>query len=415
MPYVSVEKCSRTSTDLGYYAVQYRGESYEEYNGTRQCQFDYIEGIDGLNNGNVKTYYQCTDGDSSTPDIYYTWAYKKTYSDYSCSDPSYPIAVDSDLDGQIDQCYANNCPPIGQGEMFPGEGVPNNVCITMQDGSVCKYNNTTFTDDAGNNLGQVLVPTGEACLVGTDEHIPSHNPWGNPDDQFNDPSGGCYQSGSMQICSADQSQTCTGSGADMQCPQNCGTVNGNFVCVTDTSGQIPNPTNGNGRNENNVENDDPQTPGDEGTHSRLDGLLQNTDEIEHLLRQIRDRLSNQSDGEQQDMQCPSGYNISGKCVNFQGRDNPQINDVDIQLIDDEITILKNELETTINQIKNEFSAMINIDMSSSANYETRTSNIFGVNVDFGLARIMQHVNLGSIVIFICSVWAVFIILSGRSD
>jgi len=353
-----------------------------------------------------------------------------------CNSLDYPHAEDNDFDGVPDHCHVSICDR--NGEMFENPGLSTGsgyVCVSVSNGmytEYCEHQIGNVQNPDGSVGFSIVAPTGESC--GGDTQLP-HDPWQPyPEDELpdpNDPSNPPSDDGNpdctpiggsgLNICNADPNTVCDSSTGVQVCPAGCGTVNGAFVCVRQDGGADAEVEQDTGENQNESSPDDPNTSGDEGTHSRLDGLLQNTDGLEGLLRGIRDGIENIPSGGAGDMpaeeepNCPAGqFYIGENCITFDKNDQPINSPLDFTQVDIDITAAEIELRQKVNDFKTMVSSKFNLNFTGSA-YIPNVQNIKGASVDFGMARIADFLNfnlLGTIIIFAFSLRAMFILIGG---
>jgi hypothetical protein len=268
-----------------------------------------------------------------------------------------------------------------------------------------------------------IYPTGESC--GSDEDGFPHDPWTpqeedelpDPNDPNNPPSDDgnpdCtpVDGTGLNICNENREDVCDSSSGVEICPSGCGLVNDVFVCVREDGGGEPEIDEDEAANDNsdNQTEDDESTAGDEGTHGRLDGLLENTDGIEGLLQGIRDAIgdipggggSSEEPGEEEP-NCPAGqFYIGETCITFDKNDQPVNGDLDFTQLDADIETVKADLTAEYNSIKAALDGKFSMNLTGGA-YTANTQTIKGVSIDFSMSRLSS--------LFGFSVWGTMIML-----
>lgn len=150
----------------------------------------------------------------------------------SCPPDAYPLYtfdVDSNGDGKIDLCFnpqeldqLSNCAAAANGgKILPiGGNTSSKVCAVNEDGTSCGFSQVS----AGNST-YYSVDLEMNCFGDAD--VPEYDPDAGleqPQDEQ------CTPYGDGFACSADPSNTCDANGV---CPDNCGYVNGQFICFRD--------------------------------------------------------------------------------------------------------------------------------------------------------------------------------------
>ena len=217
---------------------------------------------------------------------------------------------------------------------------------------------------------------------------------------------------------------CDSSSGVQICPAGCGTVNGNFVCITEDGGgsATVDPAEDSNDNSDNQAPDDPNTAGDEATHSRLDGLLQNTDGLEGLLQGIKDAIGDIPGGGgggpapgEEEPHCPPGqFYIGETCITFDKNDQPVNSALDFTAVDQKITDAKSQLAQEYNVIKTALSSKFNLNLTGGV-YTANVQTVKGAQVDFGLARLSNlfGFNLwGSIIMLVFGIRSLFVLVGG---
>ncbi len=356
-----------------------------------------------------------------------------------CNERDFPNLEPSDVEGLPGHCHKSLCSI--DNEMFENPGINTDtgyVCIGQGNGEFCEHQLRTAEGPNGTQGLDFIIPTGESC--GSDDEGLPHDPWAPTEEDDlpdpNDPSSPPADDGNpectpvdgtgLNICNANPDDVCDSSSGVQICPSGCGYVNEAFVCVTEDGGGEPDVHEDEETNDNsdNQVDDDESTAGDEGTHGRLDGLLENTDGIEGLLQGIKDAIvdipaggGDSSDDGEEEPHCAGGeYYIGEQCVTFTQQDRPVINDLDLTALDADIATAETDLTNLFNTIKADLDTKFNVNLTGGV-YEARTSNIKGVEVDFGMSRLSSLFNfasIGNIIIFIFSIWAMFILIGPRS-
>lgn len=348
----------------------------------------------------------------------------------SCTELDYPNPEDTNADTNIDHCHASECDR--NGEMFESNGLNSGtgyVCVAQGNGEYCEHSLGNLLNDDGSNGLSVASPTGESC--GSDSSDFEHPDWQPLDDNElpdpTDPNSPPSDDGNsectpidgtaLNVCNDTVENACENVNGSFICPSGCGEVNNNFVCIREDGGGEPVEEENNNDNDNsdNQANDDENTAGDEGTHSRLDGLLENTDGLEGLLEQIKDKLDEPTESEEEEEECPAGQiDIGDSCVLFDKNDQPTQADLDFTEIDQLISDSKAELSTLFNDIKTSMDSKFTTSLTGGA-YTVNTVNIKGADVDFGMARLSSlfDFNLfGSFVMFAFGIRSLFILVGG---
>ena len=384
--------------------------------------FGYILVIEYLSPLNALCWVNFEDGSTGTS--YGTTAIDGPVA--QCKNPDYNVPEDLDDDGDPDHCHTTLCSK--QNDFYLAPDVTGITCVQNSSGEYCEYSASQGTTESGETMN-FIIPSGESCYLDEngepndifdpdeDNEIPDPNDPNTP--PTNDGNPDCTNiGGGFNSCTADPEVECDEQGI---CTDGCGYHDGNFICVRENDGDAISTEDPDSINDNtgNQGNDDPNTQGDEGTHSRLDGLLKNTDGIEGLLRQIKDGIGDipggGGDEEEGDEPCPPNtYKVGDSCEGFPSKTAPEQNDLDTTELDSKIDESKTELTDLYNNIKSEVENLFRINEVTGA-YTTNTVTIKGVAVDMGVGRVLDHVNIGSIIIFLCSVWSLFIILGNRGD
>jgi len=375
--------------------------------------------------------------------FYITRVVQKVEEDvYQCDQLDYPNEEDVDGDGNPDHCHISECRnrPLDGSDMFAASGSQTNalVCVEHENGEYCEYQRQVVEDPNNIHFGfDIFGQTGESCggdvndltappYVPQDEdELPDPSDPNSPPAENGDPDCTPVDGTGLNICSADPLDVCDSSSGVEICPSGCGMVNGGFVCIEDDAGNRADtelPENDND-NSDNQEADDPNTQGDEGAHSRLDGLLENTDGIEGLLRGIKDAIGDIPGGggdssagepvEEEEPNCPAGqFYIGENCITFDKNDQPINSDLDFTEINQKVDEKETELTNLINTIKDSISNKFSLNLTGGA-YDVRVETIKGATVDFGFARLSNLFNFslwGSIIMLVAGIRSIFIMM-----
>lgn len=344
----------------------------------------------------------------------------------ACKDENYPNGEDIDSDGQIDHCHQSRCTENMDIFTQPPHMSNLRVCVSDGQGEYCQYRAGSVQNNSG--IGWVVFrSTGNTC--GTDsEDLPHPDFTPSSDDELpdpNDPNSPPSEDGNpectpvpgtnLTVCSVDPNEVCING----SCPEACGTLNGDFVCIRDDDGSevgIDEPQNDNSDNQN---PDDETTPGDEGTHSRLDGLLENTDGLEGLLGDLIDAVgetgSNGTGGENEGEECgPGEYWIAETCVKFDKNDQPINEELDYIQIDQDIEKAKSDTRIELDAISSALSSKFTLALTGGS-YTANSKTIKGAQVDFGFARLDSLFNFsyfGAIIFLAFSIRALIVLAGG---
>lgn len=376
----------------------------------------------------VVSYHNGNEGDScDTPSGTSFYGYRTVELEAVCTNINYPLSEDIDSDGEPDHCHKSQCTENMDIFTQPPHMTNLRVCVSDGQGEYCQYRAGSIQNNSG--IGWVVFrSTGNTC--GTDsEDLPHPDFTPSPDDELpdpNDPNNPPSDDGNpdctpvagtgLTVCSVDPNEVCING----SCPEACGTLNGDFVCIRDDDGSevgIDEPQNDNSDNQN---ADDETTPGDEGTHSRLDGLLENTDGLEGLLGDLIDAVgetgSDGTGGENEGEECgPGEYWIAETCVKFDKNDQPVNEDLDYIQIDQDIEKAKSDTRIELDAISSALDSKFTLALTGGS-YTANNKTIKGVQVDFGFARLDSLFNFsyfGAIIFLAFSIRALIVLAGGQ--
>lgn len=154
------------------------------------------------------------------------WIYDNEPS-YQCTNPDYPIPVDSNNDGEIDECAPDACmvdDPLWSSDTSINSPT-GRICTQQPDGSVCEYQ---AIEHNGSTSEYVFRPTGESCECSEFGPIPCVEQDEDGNSMNEDQDQDCVQTDDLIMCSADPSDHCDEQGV---CDTGCGYINDNFVCT----------------------------------------------------------------------------------------------------------------------------------------------------------------------------------------
>lgn len=355
----------------------------------------------------------------------------------ACEELDWPNGedIDNPLDGEVDHCHKSECDRNGEMFLNPGLAGPY-LCIAQGNGEYCEHQVANVENPDGSVGVSIIRPTGESCgndsegfeqdpwVPLEDDGLPDPNDPNEPPSDDGDPDCTPIDGTGLNVCNADESEVCP----DGICPPGCGTVNGNFVCITEDGGGEANvdPVEDENDNSDNQAPDDPNTAGDEATHSRLDGLLQNTDGLEGLLQGIKDAIgdipgggggdSSEDPGEEDEPHCTGGqFYIGEACISFDKNDKPVNGDLDFTEVNQKIDGARQDLQAQFNTIKADLDGMFNFGFTGGS-YTVNTATVYGNTIDFGLARLSSLFDFsmwGLVVMFLFAIKAVFILVGSR--
>jgi hypothetical protein len=195
--------------------------------------------------------------------------------------PTFTYDYDSDGDGKIDRCYN----PDLLNDLSGCDGEPDwlgnntgqlagaSVCIKSVKGGLCSYkvSETGFT----------LTKAGGECFNQTPEFDPLET-----DMDKDTPDNTCQTQNNfgstLTICKVDKDSVCNNN----ICPDDCGSVNGVFVCFSSDGTQPDKPENGNGNTD--PDNPDPVNPTDPNNPLSVD-ISKVSDRLGQLISLTRDK------------------------------------------------------------------------------------------------------------------------------
>lgn len=380
--------------------------------------------FDNGGNGNAAVTYGTSDNKSCPPN----------------TKPSYEYPVDIDNDGEIDRCYDpsllelnDSCPT--HGTLFPsGSNTAQNMCMILPDGSQCHVSkrSDSYAIDEGSCYGNELPVFDDSGEPQTDQ---------DGCKTYSDALGN-----SSTSCPADPADHCSSGPvingeARYQCEAGCGQDStGAFVCFNqdDSGDNLPpfepdpftpdNPdTNNDGVSDTKDTNkmlqgvqnliNDSKTATQEMSHNlgqKLDAIKANGDiiktfgagigEINGGIGAINKKL------EKEDKK--TTYTTTAQTPDKTKMDE-LFSEQKLNQLKEDITDKKTEIQNEINQIRAEFSGLINIPVPSANGYQSRMLDLTMTSVDLSLSRLDYLWGLLAAPIMLAATFMAAMILLGR--
>jgi len=207
--------CEGTSVSGNYERTNYSVSV--EIRGSNEVRVNYMQRTVDARNGNT------------IADVPLYFDVQGQQTDYkSCTNPEYQNPVDSNSDGEVDQCWPSSCP---QTDYFWStsnflSAPTGNICVKHPSGVSCQYSAIENTDGTLSNF--TFQPNGSGCTCTQDNELePCVN--GQDGELTNYPQGAndCVQIADAIMCAANPEEHCE----DGVCESGCGYVENRFVCI----------------------------------------------------------------------------------------------------------------------------------------------------------------------------------------